>query len=711
MSDLIALTSAALLTAGAANVLCADHAREMRGEKEVVDSAGVAQRVNAANRASTITATRDPDTDGDGLSDFHEEHKYRTDPRSIDSDGDGIPDGDWDERREFTYTLRSIVQVLPPVTPDILCDDWQDARVLDRTPRYVELEVIHYPLCTAHTEIVSDPAWRETIRANPGMEYWIRPGPTANWDEPMRDALVTALAEDGIDVTALDDVTLVKQASRWLLEHARYEDRFTTFCTRFTDGQPEIHPAIHDAGRDDITGERVDVEAAWERELFARGMFRNGVRGSCTSSAIYLNGCLRALGVPTRIVLTIPVIDASDEREAALVERLENHAVRETILAGVSGLRGSWASHTFNEVFVGGRWRRLNYDRLGQPTLDRALFGLITHVATFSDWADGDMASTWGVRQHQPPPDDPFGGPNPYSAIALSDRFGVHAQLDNPPAPDFYQQLTIDRIEWFESCEAAIDMRLDEPDTAGHLVVRVREGRPGAGAAQYSRFYERVSKQFRLEAPRHEPIPLRATRGYWAAPEKGLQHFYLRIEPRDFALMERGVTYTLRVADERGKTSAAPATPRWVVEEGVSIVRSADSSPGGERRAADVAVEATNTLRLGEAYWSDSAASPTGPLPGLGRVILVHMGASADFDRQKTFTSRADLRFVLEAPGRETVAAQALGGGVTTRSDSYLIVEVPDQAALERGVEYVLRPLNESGSARWTVAEPIRLTP
>jgi hypothetical protein len=34
-----------------------------------------------------------------------------------------------------------------------------------------------------------------------------------------------------------------------------------------------------------------------------------------------------------------------------------------------------WVSHTFDEVFVGGRWRRLNYDRLGQNVLDPQYLG------------------------------------------------------------------------------------------------------------------------------------------------------------------------------------------------------------------------------------------------------------------------------------------------------------------------------------------------
>lgn len=57
-------------------------------------------------------APADPDTDRDGLSDFREIHKHFTDPNRADSDGDGTPDGDWSERREYSYTVRSILRVL-----------------------------------------------------------------------------------------------------------------------------------------------------------------------------------------------------------------------------------------------------------------------------------------------------------------------------------------------------------------------------------------------------------------------------------------------------------------------------------------------------------------------------------------------------------------------------------------------------------------------
>jgi hypothetical protein len=80
-------------------------------------------------------AAGDPDSDRDGLSDFHELHKHFTDPKNADSDGDGTPDGDWLERREFAYTVRAVVHVMKPVTLEHLTDDFQDARLLaTRTP-------------------------------------------------------------------------------------------------------------------------------------------------------------------------------------------------------------------------------------------------------------------------------------------------------------------------------------------------------------------------------------------------------------------------------------------------------------------------------------------------------------------------------------------------------------------------------------------------
>jgi hypothetical protein len=277
---------------------------------------------------------RDPDRDVDGLSDFAEVHKYRTDPAKADTDGDGIADGDWRERREYQYTIRTVVQVMRPVTIEFLNDDHQDARILDETPTYVELEVIHYPFTTVAASIHADPDWRQTTAA---MQAWTAPGPTADWKPAMRDELVAALQKDGIDALTLDDKELVERASLWLCKHAKNHDAFTAFVTAFdAEGKPFVPADLAAA----LPADAEALASQWRKDISARGMFEHGLRGSCSSSSIYLNGCLRALGVPTRIVLCIPVVDANDAQELRRLETgITHHVLRGQVTAAIGRRR------------------------------------------------------------------------------------------------------------------------------------------------------------------------------------------------------------------------------------------------------------------------------------------------------------------------------------------------------------------------------------
>lgn len=179
---------------------------------------------------ASVAFAQDVDTDGDGLSDFQEQHKYSTDPRKMDSDADGVPDGDWFERREYTYTVRSVVHVMKPVTPEYLNDDYQDCRVLDEADEYYELEVIHYPFNTVSSTIKGNPNWQQEASR---MKEWLQPGPTSDWTATVRKELLAALRKDGIDVDKLDDKQVVEQVSKWLLDRAEYQDGFSTFITAF----------------------------------------------------------------------------------------------------------------------------------------------------------------------------------------------------------------------------------------------------------------------------------------------------------------------------------------------------------------------------------------------------------------------------------------------------------------------------------------------
>lgn len=190
------------------------------------------------------------DRDGDGLSDFHEVHKYRTDPDRADSDGDGVPDSDWRERREFQYVVRTVVQVMRPVTIEHLTDDHQDARMLDETDDYVELEVVHYPFTTVADGIVGDA--RRT--PPPDAARWLAAGPTSDWDERLRAEILAAMRDElGVEPDELDDKQLVETASRWLLRRTKSHDSFTTFSTAFdAAGAPFVPDALRaTVGHDD----------------------------------------------------------------------------------------------------------------------------------------------------------------------------------------------------------------------------------------------------------------------------------------------------------------------------------------------------------------------------------------------------------------------------------------------------------------------------
>lgn len=497
----------------------------------------------------------DPDTDGDGLPDFREIHKYRTDPKKPDTDGDGIPDGDWDERREWTYTLRTIVRVMPLPGLDAICDDQQDARVLSRTARFVELEVIHYPLNTAGSAIGSRRQWRSDVAA---LTAWTKTTPACNWDEAMRKDVIRSLAKDGIQVDELDDRALVERVSAWAMSRSRSNGLFTTYHVHFPDGRPAIFPGLEDDFR------RRKVDPSWtDKEVFARdclgkGMYERRTRGSCTSSAVYLATLLRALGMPTRIVLAIPAVDASDTKQLGQLNRhVRHHHVRNIALGTIRQLGGSFAAHTYNEVWVNGRWRRLNYARLGQPNLDANCMGLLTHVHVARDLSDLGLAASWGKRYVKGERDAEFKGSNPYRALVVSDRFGVHGEIDNPGPPPV---LRITRAYWFHSEERPTNIpadAFDENDGSGHVLVHVEYD---GSWHQMNDVYDRVDRTFALVAPGQKSVPAFAAVGCWG------REFYLRIPPEALKTMTRGVAYRLVAANgSKGW--------KWGVGPGVTLKR------------------------------------------------------------------------------------------------------------------------------------------
>jgi len=425
------------------------------------------------------------------------------------------------------------------VTIEFLSDDFQDARVLHEGDDWVELEAIHYPFNTVNDRIEGDDKWR---RPKKELKRWLEPGPTSDWTPGMQKELLAALRADGIDLDELNDKEAVEQVSRWLMQHAEYHDGFSSFITSFDDqGRPYVDEELRDSVESGQAEKGLTLEQQWEREISASGMFRTGARGSCTSSAIYLSGCLRAVGIPTRTVLCIPLIDANDERERELVKtRIQNAQVRRTVSACAEEAIGKWTSHTFNEVWVGGRWRRLNYSTLGQDILDARYLGLMTHVATFDDWADARMPETIGRRHGTKTQSQLFGGPNPYSTISVSDSYGAHCEVVE-------RRVAVRSLRWTDDA-ALPETILANCEEKGRFGL-IAEVTDVGGEDDWRGFLAQADQRVWLEAPGHARLGVGFDPDCWWY-QNGTAYIYVPFGAGDRRDLIEGVEYTAVARNE-----------------------------------------------------------------------------------------------------------------------------------------------------------------
>jgi hypothetical protein len=504
--------------------------------------------------SALASVAEDLDSDGDGLSDYQEIHKYLTDPQKKDSDSDGIPDGGWDERQEYTYTIRSVVKVIRLVNIETINDDYQDARVLSENENYIELEVVHYPFNTNAESIGANTDWRKPAAC---MKEYLEPGITTNWDPKMREDLLKKLRNDRIELEHLTDKAVVEKVSRGLLSQARYRYMFGTYFVHFPNGKPAIFPGLEDAFKREKGNTKLPLNEHFQHELFGRGMFYNKSYGTCTSVATYLTTGLRAAGIPTRMVLAIPVVDPSDAKQLQMLEeRLTNHEVRHTLGKALLSFSQGFTAHTFNEVYVGGRWRRLDYSKLGQNIYGDGAMGLLTRVNTFKDLSEANLAATWGLRYGKGSRDSIFRHSNPYRTTEISDHFGPYCNMPNPAVEEL-KKVIITKAYWFFSDERPewIKEESVRKDEDGHILVHV-----DVSFEDLRPIYPRLDKDFVLSAKGHPTICAKAERGYWNS------ECYIRIPETEITKMAKGVPYTL-----------APANPnkeyQWIVEKDVWITR------------------------------------------------------------------------------------------------------------------------------------------
>ncbi|MCZ6603290.1 MAG: hypothetical protein O6952_09815 [Planctomycetota bacterium] len=305
--------------------------------------------------------------------------------------------------------------------------------------------------------------------------------------------------------------------------------------------------------------------------MLGKEMFYHRTRGSCTSAAIYQTTVLRALGIPTRMIIAIPVVDASDPIQRELVwTAIRHREVRSEIVSGIAPLSNSFAAHTLNEVFVGGRWRRLNYSRLGQNNLDRTTMGLLTHVHTFGDLSEADLALTWGKRYGKGEKDKVFQHRNPYRAIELSDRFGIHGKIQVERGSSVPTHLTISKVYWYHSEAADPWLKKtasrDRGDGDGYLIAHVDEWDANMGGNFYSLFIKRADRHIVLAAEGQPNVTGRVTGNFWASLPKGFRELEILISKEELEKMKPGIDYSVIPRNSISEY-------RWKLSEEITVRR------------------------------------------------------------------------------------------------------------------------------------------
>jgi hypothetical protein len=277
---------------------------------------------------------------------------------------------------------------------------------------------------------------------------------------------------------------------------------------------------------------------------------------------------MRALGIPTRIVFCIPPIDGNDRAQHDMfLNAIHHHGVRATLHHGLPMSEHGFTNHLFNEVFVGNRWVRLNYDRLGQDNLNANYFGLLTHVFTTDSLSHVPMPETWGRRIALYPNVEPkLSSINPYRLLKVSDHFGKFANVANPEAPDDeLRKVTINSAFWIDAPPRDLEGKLTKGARNTDFFVGIAEYIPQF-PLQLHEFLERASHKFVLEAP-GRPL-IHATANGWNITMPSGKDIYqliaLRIDPEDRGQMTAGAAYQIRpVSDNQ--------TYFWTVKDDIAL--------------------------------------------------------------------------------------------------------------------------------------------
>jgi hypothetical protein len=443
-----------------------------------------------------------------------------------------------------------------------MTDPYQDVKVLSDDGSCLTLSITYFPLNDKVRTL------RNRVYASkPGnLDRYIRPTETCNWDAGMRAQLLRDLKQQGIDPSKLKPVDLVTRVAAWAFQTSAFASNSdampSDWFVAFDGHRPHVYPPTRQAFQRSKPNAGWTDQDVFSHQLLGRQMFAARSHGACTSSSIYLATILRALGVPTRILYFIPACDANDPKQIkVLATAITRRATRQTILDGVQ-LATGFANHMFNEVWVDGRWQRLNYNKLGQEIVDQNYLGLMTHIDTCADISETHLAETWGLRSDKwPNVPIKLSSVNPYQLIAAGDHWGRRA-LHDDPAPDELTQATVIGVLWPGTAPYRELISDDGAVPKTDLVFTIKEWIPNRNYVQLREFIAHADPHFVLRSPGHPDIPLHFNG--LNCSNSSARGFAMRFDEPSRSKLAPGVKYSLVPRNRK-------ASHLWKVADGLTI--------------------------------------------------------------------------------------------------------------------------------------------
>lgn len=354
------------------------------------------------------TDLKSVDTDNDGLSDYDEFFKYHSNPLETDSDSDGVIDSDWNERREYTYTIKVKREIYSPFNSNEMTDFYQDTRVIYESRDTLIYETLLFP--DAVSFIIPT---TEQIRLDDTFEKYINPSFFCNYTMEMKNELENLVQEWEFE----NKYELIQLFAKYgeLISNYYPSGEPLQFFIEVNDKTINI---IHRERFDDLKTQHFTTDERVLNHLaFGSEMYKNRMHGSCSSTAIYFNTLFRAIGIPTRIISSNPIINYQDTTQIKMLRNLHNNSYRRLTESKIGSLKGKYANHFFYEIFLNGRWIRCDNDEvnvacsLGQ--------GLSIVQDRFNDFSEKNFAQTWGKRMVEDKG-------NSYKTLELSDQLPIY---------------------------------------------------------------------------------------------------------------------------------------------------------------------------------------------------------------------------------------------------------------------------------------------